>query len=138
MANPFPGMDPYLEGTAWSVVHANLTEEIARQLVPKLRPKYLVLTEQRFVITPADEPDRVSERRWPDVGVVPSGDAGVAGGTATLTPPLTRTAVIPDEIPLKTVEVWDAAHRRLVTALEVLSPTNKRGEGRVQSPAERQ
>ena len=62
-------------GTAWSVVHANLTEEIARQLVPKLRPKYLVLTEQRFVITPADEPERVAERRWPDVGVVPSGDA---------------------------------------------------------------
>ncbi len=138
MANPFPGMDPYLEDAAWSVVHANLTEEIARQLVPKLRPKYLVITEQRFVITPADEPDRVEERRWPDVAIVPSGDPGANGGTAVLTPPLTRTALIPDEIPLKTVEIWDAEHRRLVTAIEVLSPTNKRGEGRVEYAAKRQ
>src|SRR3954454_2994037 len=104
MANPFPGMDPYLEETAWSVVHANLTEEIARQLVPKLRPKYLVLTEQRFVITPADDPDHVEGRRLPDVSVVPAGDEGTTGETASLSPPLTRTAVAPDEIPLKTVE----------------------------------
>ena len=138
MANPFPGMDLYLEDTAWSVVHANLTEEIARQLVPKLRPKYLVLTEQRFVITPADEPDRVQERRWPDVGVVPSGDLGTNGGIATLTPPIMRTAIVPDEIPVKTVEIWDAEHRRLVTAIEVLSPTNKRGEGRIEYAAKRQ
>jgi hypothetical protein len=72
------------------------------------------------------------------VGLVPSGDAGALGGTATLTPPLSRTAVAPDEIPLKTVEIWDAAHRRLVTAIEVLSPTNKRGEGRIEYAAKRQ
>jgi hypothetical protein len=94
MANPFPGMDPYLEDAAASVIHANLTEVIARQLVPKLRPKYLVLTEQRFVTV--------------------------------------------ERIPLKTVEIWDAEHRRLVTAIEVLSPTNKRGEGRIEYAAKRQ
>ncbi|MBM4077063.1 MAG: DUF4058 family protein, partial [Planctomycetes bacterium] len=27
MPNPFPGMDPYLEGPMWSVVHHNLIEE---------------------------------------------------------------------------------------------------------------
>jgi hypothetical protein len=72
------------------------------------------------------------------VGVVPSGDAGVGGRTTTLPPPLTRTAVIPDEIPLKTVEIWDAGHRRLVTAIEVLSPTNNRWEGRIEYAAKRQ
>jgi hypothetical protein len=71
-----------------------LTEEIAQQLVPKLRPKYLVLTEQRYVTV--------------------------------------------ERIPLKTVEIWDAEHRRLVTAIEVLSPTNKRGEGRIEYAAKRQ
>jgi hypothetical protein len=59
-----------------------------------LRPKYLVLTEQRFVTV--------------------------------------------ERIPLKTVEIWDAEHRRLVTAIEVLSPTNKRGEGRIEYAAKRQ
>jgi hypothetical protein len=36
------------------------------------------------------------------------------------------------------VEIWDAAHRRLVTAIEVLSPTNKRGAGRIEYAAKRQ
>ena len=31
MANPFPGMDPYLEGPQWMSVHANLTEEMAAE-----------------------------------------------------------------------------------------------------------
>jgi hypothetical protein len=37
---------------------------------------------------------------------------------------------MPAAVPHRTVEVRDAAERRLVTAIEVLSPTNKRGEGR--------
>ena len=35
MASPFPGMDPYLEGPMWSMVHNSLIEELARQLTPK-------------------------------------------------------------------------------------------------------
>jgi hypothetical protein len=31
MPNPFPGINPYLEGPAWTTVHSNLVEEIARQ-----------------------------------------------------------------------------------------------------------
>jgi hypothetical protein len=37
-------MDPYLEGSEWVSVHAELSSEIARQLAPKLRPKYIVRT----------------------------------------------------------------------------------------------
>jgi hypothetical protein len=44
MPSPFPGMDPYLEGSEWVSVHAELSSEIARQLAPKLRPKYIVRT----------------------------------------------------------------------------------------------
>ena len=32
MPNPFPGMDPYLEGDLWTTVHTDLCAEIARQL----------------------------------------------------------------------------------------------------------
>jgi hypothetical protein len=55
MPSPFPGMDPYLEGARWMTVHAQLTAEIARQLAPKLRPKYVALTTERFVLTPVTD-----------------------------------------------------------------------------------
>lgn len=40
MPNPFPGMDPYLEGPLWTTVRTSLVNEISRQLAPKLRPKH--------------------------------------------------------------------------------------------------
>ena len=49
MPSPFPGMDPYLEGSEWTSVHVELSSEIARQLAPKVRPKYIVRTARRFV-----------------------------------------------------------------------------------------
>src|SRR5207237_2291550 len=98
MPSPFPGMDPYLEGSLWMTVHAQLSAEIARQLAPKLRPKYLAWTTERCV------------REIPE---------GIA-------------------VPHVTVEIRDAANRQLVTAIEVLSPTNKRGEGRSEYLAKRQ
>jgi hypothetical protein len=85
MPSPFPGMDSYLEGTEWVSVHAELSSEIARQLAPKLRPKYIVRTIRRFV----------TEMR----------------------------------VPVISIEIRDAARRDLVTAIEVFSTTNKRGEG---------
>ena len=94
MANPFPGMDPYLEGDLWMSVHTDLCAEIARQLAPKLRPKYVVLSTRRVVLAPPD-----------------------------------KTA-LPEPIPHVSVEIRDVAQRRLVTCIEVLSPTNKTGPGR--------
>lgn len=50
MPSPFPGMDPYLEGDDWTSFHAHFAIEIARQLTPKLRPKYVAMPEKRLVI----------------------------------------------------------------------------------------
>ena len=49
MPSPFPGMDPYLEGSLWTTLHFSLSAEIVRQLAPRLRPRYLVLPVERFV-----------------------------------------------------------------------------------------
>jgi hypothetical protein len=95
MSRRFPGMDPYLEGSLWTSVHTQLSAVIAWQLAPKVRPKYLVLPTERFVL---EDPESVS---------------------------------------IVTVEIRDTAHRRLVTAIEVLSPTNKRGDGRDEYLAKR-
>jgi hypothetical protein len=37
--------------------------------------------------------------------------------------------VIPSRVPHVTIEIRDVAHRELMTAIEILSPTNKCGEG---------
>jgi hypothetical protein len=126
MANPFPGMDPYLEGDLWPVVHANLATEIARQLNPKLRPKYVALTTQRVVLAAPDEAE--GQARWPDVGLVTEREP-TSGGAATLIAPFVANAAAAEEVPVYGVEIRDPTNRRLVTAIEILSPTNKHGAG---------
>jgi hypothetical protein len=44
-------------------------------------------------------------------------------------PALRPPTVVPVRIPQVTVEIRDAASRELVTAIEILSPTNKRADG---------
>jgi hypothetical protein len=131
MPSPFPGMDPYLEGAEWSSVHTELSAEIARQLAPKLRPKYVVRTTRRFVTEMVSEVAIVGSNIYPDISVVDTHRQGtIAPGTsATVSVPLELATVIPAQIPLVTVEIQDVARRQLITALEVLSPTNKRGQG---------
>jgi hypothetical protein len=55
-----------------------------------------------------------------------------------LTRPLVSTAVRSDPEPQVTIEIYDAAHRRLVTAIEVLSPSNKQMPGLRDYAAKRQ
>src|SRR5205823_3400004 len=43
--------------------------------------------------------------------------------------PLHMATVMPSRVPHVTIEIRDVAQRQLVTAIEILSPTNKRGAG---------
>ncbi len=139
MPNPFPGMDPYLEGDLWTSVHTDLCVEIAHQLAPKLRPKYVALSTRRVVLALPDDGEDSNGSRVPDVGVVTaSGRNGPApAGTAVATKPLLFHAAFPEPIPHVSVEIRDITQRRLVTCIEVLSPTNKRGSGREEYEAKR-
>ncbi len=129
MANPFPGMDPYLEGDVWMSVHTDLCAEIARQLAPKLRPKYIVLSTRRVVLAPPDRTEESQGHRFPDVGILAAQPpSGTVGGVAMA--PLILPAVLPEPIPHVSIEIRDVAERRLVTYIEVLSPTNETGSGR--------
>ena len=69
MPSPFPGMDPYLEGALWTTVHFSLSAEIVRQLAPKLRPRYLVLPAERFVMETPESVAVSTVDMYPDVGV---------------------------------------------------------------------
>lgn len=131
MPSPFPGMDPYLEGSEWTSVHTELSSEIARQLAPKLRPKYIVRTTRRFVTEMPEDVSILAGDIYPDVSVFEIAYPGGMGesGVAIAQPPLQLATVIPARVPHVTIEIRDVANRELVTAIEVLSATNKRGEG---------
>lgn len=136
MTCPFPGMDPYLEGELWTTFHIQLAVEIARQLTPLLLPRYLAFANQRQI---SDTPEEVAIEAtdvYPDVGVVEARQTTVRQATVPTTgaalaeAPMKLTTVMPSLVPHSWVEIRDRAGRTLVTLIEILSPTNKRGDGR--------
>lgn len=130
MKNPFPGMNPYLEAF-WRDVHARMMVYISDVLSPQL-PEGLVARVEHGVSIDADD----GEKRlvYPDVLV--NEDRGASAGTNTATAVEADVATTPlvvlDEPPARHVEIIDLTTReRVVTAIEVLSPTNKLpGRGR--------
>lgn len=143
MPSPFPGMDPYLEADLWTTVHGQLVAEISRQLAPRLRPRYIALMEKRFVMNwpEAEEGVTVVAARdiFPDIAVAHVGPTNASvGATAVKDAPIELETVMPSRVPIHWVEIRDVAERRLVTVIEVLSPTNKRGEGYEEYLARRQ
>jgi hypothetical protein len=133
MPSPFPGMNPYLENSAyWSGVHHWLINAIARTLTSQLRPRYVVAVEVRTYQTIDEEsllvgiPDNVVLQR--------SQETRDRASTVVATPsvqPIPVTLPIPIEIRQGYLEVRRVGNGEVVTAIEVLSPINKRkGEGR--------
>lgn len=140
MPTPFPGMDPYLEGSLWTTLHFSLSAEIVRQLAPQLPAHYLILPTERFVVEIPEGITVTTANVYPDVGISET-QPPVAYPVAapTIAPaPLRLATVVPTVVPHVTLEIRDTANRRLVTAIEVLSPTNKRGNGREEYLAKRE
>lgn len=133
MPSPFPGMDPYLEGELWTTVHSQLAAEIARQLAPKIAPRYVARTEKRFVISAPDDLQEAEISIYTDVAVR-TAKAGQspkrAAARAVVEAPLLVPTLMEEKAPHYWVEIRDAKRRTLVTAIELLSPFNKRGQGR--------
>lgn len=136
MPSPFPGMDPYLENTSiWPDVHNGLIVALRDDIAAKVRPRYYVRIEQRVYLSEPNEPDSF---RIPDVSVLgASGNGDVSG--SPLFPNTEKygdiaVAVkvpIPEEVREGYLELREAGSNYLITAIEVLSPTNKRpGRGR--------
>jgi hypothetical protein len=131
-------MDPYLEGSTWMNFHGQLCAEIARQLGPKIRPRYLARLTERFFTDITIEPEAPRARGYPDVGVVESGPtSNGGGGLGIVTAPVRVATEMPASILHFSVEIHDRLDRRLVTSIEVLSPANKRGAGRDEYLAKR-
>jgi hypothetical protein len=141
MANPFPGMNPYLEQPEfWSDVHAQMIAACARVLAPQLIPKYRVVTDKwTYKITNSA---LVGIGR-PDIGIQQRRGTPVNLSVATMSAsttvqPIAVQIPVAEEIQQSFLEVRDAATKEVVTAIELLSPANKRGEGRQKYETKRQ
>lgn len=136
MASPFPGMDPYLEGDLWPDVHHALASQIRRQLMPMIQPKY-VARISRYVVED-NNPEQEIGIMYPDVEllevkrVVKEPEPTYTNVGAFSPPSLSIPILEPVEVEIPVVEIHDVQGNRLITAIEILSPVNKRSPGREQ------
>ena len=129
MPSPFPGMDPYLEDVdLFPSLHGNLITYFQELLQPQLPDPYFAKTNERVwveVTARYIEPDGdvcLSSRR--PKRSRPTG--GVAVAEARRVEPVVVT-VPHDEHRQTQVDIWTrrGSEKRLVTTIEVLSPSNK-------------
>jgi hypothetical protein len=126
-------MDPYLEGELWTTIHSQLAAEIARQLAPKIAPRYVARTEKRYIIAGPGDLEESEISIYTDVSVRTAGRAkkqNRLSSQAVLEAPLVMATLMEEKAPHYWVEIRDVKNRTLVTAIELLSPFNKRGQGR--------
>ena len=125
MPSPFPGMDPYLEGSLWPDVHASLLVMLKFALVRALPEKYSALVGQYVWLEGADEDERVLLGA-PDIHVSGSDVADVGADVASATTaPVVTTLPAVRRTGHRYLRITDRERRRLVTVIELLSPANK-------------
>lgn len=138
MPSPFPGMDPYIEACyLWDDFHHNLISGIQNALAPVLPKHYVVRAGERSYVALTTKNGVDEYRVQADVGVLRKPGEGPtaapAAATAVLeTPdadstPVTMRAMVRTEFREGFLEIREVhGDRQVVTAIEVLSPSNKR------------
>jgi hypothetical protein len=125
MPSPFPGMNPFLEqNDTWEDFHNNFITRTQEMLSGRVGPNYYVKVEVRLYLHELS----AEERRY-----FGRGDVGVTGGPVRTDSPANPSITAPLELRMPNVEVErhcsleirDRRNRRVVTVIEILSPTNK-------------
>ena len=128
MPSPLPGMDPYIEAPdIWSDFHGDLAAEMRAELNRVLQPRYVARLTPHVTYEIVEIAERHNIR--PDVGVwQPQPPSGTRASEVAVSTAAPVESVVEMEVPLRlyTVEVHETDTLRLVTAIEILSPVNKR------------
>ncbi len=134
MTSPFPGMDPFLEDQGyWKEFHTVFLTWTQDALGDRVPDAYEVRIEERLSLV--YEPDLDTKRDvWPDVGILRS--TGTAGASSPTSATMTLEPValaLPrhrlEEVSEARIEIRRFPDRELVTAIELLSPSNKEAPG---------
>jgi hypothetical protein len=134
MPSPFPGVDPFLEAQGyWEEFHWKYINYVQEALAEQVPEDYEVRIEERLSLV--YEPDLNPHRKiMPDVAVLQSPGASRPGaapsGTVTLEPVLLALPRYQlEEVSEPRIEIRRFPDRELVTAIELLSPSNKQPPG---------
>jgi hypothetical protein len=131
-------MDPYIEIMGlWEGFHAPLVTNCSQLLNQHLPEGYISQIETKVTMVTIDLP---GNGRVPDVLIGREPDAppffrsteGDEGGVATIEPITVPLAIGEEELRQRWIEIKSLPELELVTAIEILSPTNKRGAGRIE------
>lgn len=132
MSSPFPGMNPYLEQPdAWHDFHNAFCLAIREAIVPQVRPRYVAkLDEHVFIHELSAEERRFVGRGDVTIAHEPNRPTPPLAGNRTTTPAsaigLVEHAI--DEERLSFIEIRDRSIRKLITVIELLSPSNNNNE----------
>lgn len=128
MPSPFPGMNPYLEQPdVWHMFHEHLIVHCVEVLAPLLEPEYLVSFDSNIYLHELSAKERGLLGRH-DVGLVSDAkEPTTRGGTMTVAGAPAYGYVLPavDELKESFIEIRDRSGKKLVTVIEILSPSNK-------------
>jgi hypothetical protein len=133
-------MDPYIESFGlWRNCHANLMIKIQDALADVVPRHYLVRAEERSYVLLTVEDGKEMREFYPDVRVLdreaapkkrtkrpPRVAAAAPAAVATTQRPMRLIAFVEHEVRETYIEIFATEpEQRLVTTIEVLSPTNK-------------
>lgn len=127
MPSPFPGMDPYLEQPSmWPDVHTGCITAMRNHLQIQIAPHYIARLTPYIAL---EQIEIMPARRAvvPDVGIYERNPAPLPQGAIAIdAAPLTGTVTM--EIPTRyaRIEIRAIGDETLITAIELLSPVNKR------------
>jgi hypothetical protein len=128
MPSPFPGMNPYLEqASVWHSFHEQFPAYCQEVLTPQVRPKYFIKLDVNIYIHELPENQRYLAGR-PDLTIGHGKTAAPVAGVknAALTAPVIgRLGPAVDIVNEAFIEIYERESRRVVTVIELLSPTNK-------------
>lgn len=123
----------------WSTVHNRLIVALADALTPQLLPKYQVDIQKRIYEVVGVNSLFVGRS---DVSVQHPRTPLDTSKSVVIAPspsePVKVTVPLMEEVREAYLKVKNAATKAVITTLEVLSPTNKRGDGRQKYEAKRQ
>ena len=129
MQSPFPGMDPFIESSHWRSFHLSFLARMKDALAVQLPERYVVFAEENVIAN--DLIIGVRNDYVPDLGITEGtgfteGLTSLNSSTVNVTPPQIILPLL--EVKQRTLTVRNARSNELVTAIELLSPTNKKGE----------
>lgn len=130
MPSPFPGMDPFVESSgSWSDCHANLISAMRADLNAKLPPGFAASTGLYVWIHEPDASRRLVGE--PDVLVRRTTEPACGPAGVVQTAPCRLIMPAMEMARQRYLEIRDLRNQRVVTVVELLSPTNQRPiEGR--------